>query len=99
MVEERPATNPDVVFHIRPEALEVIATKTKDEIGDVGVNVLKEILAGSIQVKVPGKILNLMSRGYLDMLRSGGAPVMTLLARNGLASVTKIMSSIRKMKS
>jgi hypothetical protein len=43
--------------------------------------------------------LNLLSRGYLDMLKEGGAPVMAFLARHGLASISKITSAIKKMKS
>jgi hypothetical protein len=98
IVEERAAKSPDVVFHIRPESVEILSHKTKDEIGDIGVNVLKEVLAGNIKIKVPGKILNLMSRGYLDMIKQGGAPVAGFLARNGLANVSKIVSTIRAMK-
>ena len=99
VVEQRTALNPDVIFNIRPESVEVLSSKTKDEIGDIGVNVLKEILAGNIQIKVPGRFLNLLSRGYLDMLKEGGAPVMGFLARHGLASISKITSAIKRMKS
>ena len=98
IIEKRAAVKPDVVFHIKPESVYVLNGQTKDEIGEIGVNVLKEILAGNISIKVPGKILNLLSRGYLDMLRQGGAPVMAFLARHGLTNVTKITSAIKKMK-
>ena len=98
VVESRPARHPDVVFHIRPESVEVLSTQTKDQIGDIGVNVLKEVLAGNIRIEVPGRIWNLMSRGYLDMIKQGGAPVSAYLARNGFSSVTKIISILKKMK-
>lgn len=99
IIEARPAHNPDVVFYIQPESVEVLSNKTKDEIGDIGVNVLKEVLAGNIQIKVPGRILNLLTRGYLDMLKQGGAPVMAFLAKHGFSSVSKITSAIKAMKS
>jgi hypothetical protein len=98
IIEKRAAVNPDVIFYIKPEAVDVLNGQTKDEIGEIGVNILKEVLAGNISIKVPGKILNLLSRGYLDMLRQGGAPVMAFLARHGLTNVTKITSAIKKMK-
>lgn len=98
IVERRPAVNPDVVFHIKPESVYVLSGQTKDEIGDVGVNVLKEVLAGNITVQVPGKLINLVNRGYLDMLREGGAPVMGYLSKSGLSSLGKITSVIKKMK-
>lgn len=97
VVEARAARNPDVVFQIRPESVYVL-NQTKDEIGDVGVNILKEVLAGNISVKVPGKFLNIISRGYLDMIRQGGAPVAGYLARHGFGSVPKIISTIKQMK-
>lgn len=98
VVEQRPAREPDVIFHIRPESVEVLNTRTKDEIGDIGVNILKEVLAGNISIKVPGRFMNLLSRGYLDMIKQGGAPVMSFLAHHGLASVAKITAAIRRMK-
>jgi hypothetical protein len=98
IVERRAAVNPDVVFHIRPETVYILNDKTKDEIGDIGVNVLKEILAGNIKIKVPGRFLNIISRGYLDMIRKGGVPVARYLASHGFANVSKIISTIKKMK-
>lgn len=98
VIEKRPAVKPDVVFYIKPESVYVLNSQAKDEIGEIGVSVLKEVLAGNISIKVPGKILNLLSRGYLDMLRQGGAPVMAFLARHGLTNITKITSAIKKMK-
>jgi hypothetical protein len=99
VIEHRAAQNPDVVFHIRPESVTILDERTKDEIGDIGVNVLKEVLAGNIRIKVPGRFLNLLSRGYLDMIRQGGTPVMGFLAQHGLASVSKITTAIKRMKS
>lgn len=98
VVEQRPAREPDVIFHIRPESVEVLNSRTKDEIGDIGVNILKEVLAGNISIKFPGRFMNLLSRGYLDMIKQGGAPVMSFLAHHGLASVAKITAAIRRMK-
>lgn len=97
-VEPRPARHPDVVFHIKPESVYVLANNSKDEIGEVGVNVLKEILTSNIRISVPGRFLNIISRGYIDMIRKGGAPVMGLLAQKGFSSVPKIINTIKRMK-
>jgi hypothetical protein len=98
VVERRPANNPDLVFHIRPESIYILSGRTKDEIGDIGVNVLKEILAGNISVKIPGRLMNLVTRGYLDMLRKGGAPVTAFLTRHGFTGISKILGTIKQMK-
>ena len=98
VVEKRAAQNPDVIFHIKPESVYVLDGETKDEIGDVGVNILKEVLAGNIRVEVPGKLINLVNRGYLEMLQQGGAPVMAYLSKHGFSSLTKVTAALRKMK-
>lgn len=98
VVEQRPARNPDVIFHIIPESVEILSSKTKDQIGDIGVGVLKEILSGNIRVEVPGRLWNLMSNGYLDMIKKGGAPVTAFLARHGFSNVSKIFSTIKKLR-
>ena len=98
VVEARPARQPDVVFHIQPETVDVLSKNTKDQIGEVGVSVLNEVLAGNIRIEVPGRIWNLLNRGYLDMIKHGGAPVAAFLGRQGLSSVSKITTAIKKMK-
>lgn len=98
MVERRAARLPDVVFHIRPETVYVLADRTKDEISDIGVNIFKEILAGNIQVKVPGRLFNIVRHGYLDMLKQGGAPLTAMLSRYGMATVPKIVNVISRLK-
>lgn len=99
VVERRAARNPDVVFHIKPESVIVLNDRTKDEIGDIGINILKEVLAGNIRVSIPGSILNLARRGYVEMISRGGPPVAAFLARHGISSVPKIVNAIKRMKS
>lgn len=98
VIEARAAVKPDVVFNIKPESVYVLSQTTKDEIGDIGVAVLKEILAGHIKVRVPGGVFNLMRGGYLSMIQKGGAPVAAFLTRHGFGSVSKIVSVIKQMK-
>ena len=98
MVERRAAVKPDVVFSIKPESVVILNDRTKDEIGDIGVNVMKEILAGNISVKITGNLFNLLRRGYIEMIKEGGAPVAAFLSRHGMGQVSKIVSAIKQMK-
>lgn len=98
VVENRAAVHPDIIFYIRPESVYIIANNSKDEIGDIGVHILKEVLSGGIQIKIPGGVMNILSQGYLEMLRKGGAPVMSFLAQHGFGSVPKIVSAIKSLK-
>jgi hypothetical protein len=67
IVERRPPHKPVVLFYLRPETIYVLADNTKDEIGDLAANVFKEVLAGNIEIKIPGQIMdkaNLMQAFY-----------------------------------
>jgi len=86
IVEQRAAMKPDVVFSIKPESVIVLNDRTKDEIGDIGVNILKEILAGNISIKITGNLFNLLRRGYVNVAKAGGL------------SVTRIMNALRQMR-
>ncbi len=99
VVEQRPARDPDVIFHILPESVEILSSQTKDQIADIGIAILKEILAGNIRVEVPGRLWNLMKRGYLDVIKKGGAPVAAFLAHHGFTNVSKIITTIKKLRS
>jgi hypothetical protein len=99
LVENRPAVRPDFVFHILPESIDLLNDKTKDEISDIGVNVIKEVLAGNIKIKAPGGVISILRRGYFEVVRHGGAPVASLLAAKGLESVPKILSVLNKIRS
>lgn len=97
-VEARAAQSPDVIFYIQPESIYALANNSRDDLGDIGVNTLREILAGNIKIKVHGKLWNILNRGYLDMVRKGGAPVTRFLAQHGLASVPKIVKAIKRLR-
>jgi hypothetical protein len=98
VIEERAAQNPDVIFYVRPETVEILSIRTKDEVGDVGVNVLKEIFAGNIEVKVPGRLTKLLKHGYIQVMASGGTQVNEFLKRHGYDGVLKILNMIKQMR-
>ncbi len=97
-LERRAARSPDVVFSLRPETVELLNERTKDDIGDIGVNILKEMVAGNLSVRVEANVLDLLRRGYLRVVNSGGPVVTGFLARHGLNNVSNIMSTIKKMR-
>lgn len=88
-LEERAAQNPDFVFSVRPETVVVLNERTKDEITDIAANVLKEMLAGNISMRLVSSPLKLLKNGYLEMIRLTGQGF----------SVPKILSAIRSLKS
>jgi hypothetical protein len=97
-LERRPARSPDVTFSIRPETVELLNDRTQDDLGDIGVNILKEMLAGNVSMRVEANVLDLLRRGYLRVAAAGGPAVHSFLARHGLANVSEIMNTIKKMR-
>jgi hypothetical protein len=97
-VEKRKAAKPDFSFVIRPETVYVLSKQPSEEVGDVGIAVLKEIIAGNVSVRMTGSLMSALSGGYLDMLKEGGAKFASTLAANGLSGAGKIMAAIKKMR-
>ncbi len=97
-VEKRDAAKPDFIFKLEPHTITVLAHQTRDEIGEIGLAVIKEMLAGSIQVQMPGGLMSVLRNGYVDVVSSGGAPVMKMLTKIGLGSPMKIVELFRKLR-
>ena len=56
------------------------------------------MLAGSVQVEMPGGLMSVLRNGYVDMIFSGGAPVSKMLAQIGLSSPAKFVDLFRKIR-
>ena len=97
-LERRPARSPDVTFSIRPETVELLSERTQDDLGDIGVNLMKEMLAGNVSMRVDANVLDLLRRGYLRVATAGGPAVYAFLDRHGLTNVSGIVSTIKKMR-
>lgn len=97
-LERRAAVTPDLVFSIRPETVELLNERTKDDAGDIAVNILKEMVAGNLSMRVEANVLDLLRRGYLRLVNHGGPAVSDFISKHGLANVSDIMSAIKKMR-
>jgi len=98
LLERRAAVNPDVVFSVRPETVELLNEKTKDDIGDIGVNILKEMVAGHISVRLEANVLDLLRRGYLRVVQAGGPAMSEFLSQHGVGGVSSIVNTFKKMR-
>jgi hypothetical protein len=88
-LEQRAPKNADVLFSVKPETVVVLNERTKDDIADIATNVLKEMVAGNVSMKLLGNPLKLLKNGYLEMIKLSGANL----------SVPKILSAIKNLKS
>jgi hypothetical protein len=96
--EAREAKKPDVVFYMKPEAIKNLIENKSDDIGEIGITVVKSYLAGSIQIKVKGSMIDLLTNGYLGVIKSGGLSFAKFLASHGVTGLGKIKDVIQRLR-
>jgi hypothetical protein len=102
-IKTGPAKDPQLLFSLTPAAAESILTDPSDEIGTIGVNILKLMVAPDDTRKVSiwfkAGFLTLFSKGYLGVLATGGSQFAAFLASRGLTGLGAIKAAINKLKS
>ncbi len=96
--EVRKAKNPDVTFKMSPLATDTLCDVHDRTLGELGVEVLKQYLAGEVQVRVNGSLFGIMKNGYLGIIKDAGLPFAKFLAEHGVANISKIPEIIKKLK-
>lgn len=96
--EIRPAKNPDVIFMMSASAIDVLTGQKGLSLGQLGVEVLKQVVAGEIRIKVKGSLFSILKNGYLTIIKEAGAPFAQFLAEKGVSSLSKIPDLIAKMR-
>jgi hypothetical protein len=96
--EAREAKKPDVVFYMKPEAVKSLIENKSDDIGEIGITVAKNYLAGSIHIKVKGSMIGLLTNGYLGVIKSGGMSFAKFLASHGVTGLGKIKDVIQSLR-
>lgn len=97
-LEHRPAKNPDVIFRLSVSAADVLSSQSGLSLGHLGVEVLKQIVAGEIKIEVQGSLFSILKNGYLNIIKDAGAPFAQFLAEKGVSSLSKIPELIAKLK-
>ncbi len=96
--EAREAKNPDVVFYMKPESVKNLVENKSDDIGEIGITVVKNYLAGSIHIKVKGSMMSLLTNGYIGVIKSGGMSFAKFLANHGVTGLGKIKDVIQSLR-
>ena len=103
VVSQGKPTDPEMTFTLPLKALQRLEATTTDDIGEMGVEVLKLVLSPDPDEKISSKVhigpIELFLRGYLSVLPLGGPTVMKYLASKGFASFGKVKDAISRMRS
>ncbi len=99
VLEKRKANNPDIIFELAPETVDILSQFEGGSVGEFGVEVVKQYLAGGIKVKILGPAVNFLTRGYLGIVKEGGLEFAGYLSAHGISGLAKWNSFLQKMKS
>ena len=97
ILEQAPPQNYDVEFILNTESIRRLSEKRNLSLSEIGIEVVKEVLVGHIEIKKHSGIFNFLKNGYINIIRLGGPEFLAFLASHGLGSLQKIVALIRKM--
>jgi hypothetical protein len=84
---------------VSPEAIAVLKNQPVEDLAAFGIEVVKQIIAEKIKVRVCGSVWNVMTKGYLGVIQAAGPEFLKFLASQGLTGISKIMALIKTLKS
>ncbi len=101
-VLERPPVKPDLSFTIPEASLRALCDNPSEDIGEIGIAILQLIAHPNSEarmgVKVHAGALDLLWKGYFNVLPLGGSAVMKHLASKGFSSLGKIKDGLSRMR-
>ncbi|MCB0406764.1 MAG: hypothetical protein KDD34_01095 [Bdellovibrionales bacterium] len=98
ILDDRPAKNPDVEFTISTEALRLLQSLKYSSLAELGVEIVKQIIVGNIQLRVCTGLLAILNGGYFKIIKLAGPEFMGFLAQNGLKNLNKIKSLVNTLR-
>lgn len=102
--EVRPSApaKPDMTFHVPAKALEELLKQQTEDVGDIGVAILKLMANGDPAYRIHAKVhigaFDLLRNGYLGVLPLGGPAVMRFLSSKGFTGIGKIKDAIQRLR-
>ena len=96
--EVRAANNPDIIFRLSSNAVQVLCSQEQKNLGELGVEVLKLYVKQEVGIQVLGSFLGIMKNGYLGIIKDAGMPFAKFLAEHGVSNLSKIPEIIKKLK-
>lgn len=97
-----PASDPQVIFTLTPKAAEAILGEPAEDIGTIGVGILKLIVSPDatrkVSLKLKAGFLTLWNKGYFGVITAGGATFAAFLASKGLNGIGAIKDALKKAR-
>lgn len=97
-LEQREAKEPDVEFVLFPEAIRRLSGHPGNQMSSLGVEIIREIVAGHIKVHTIRGVTPILTQGYLKIIAAAGPDFAKCLAGYGLNSITQMALLIKHLK-
>lgn len=95
---ERKASKADIEFYFSQKLIDRLPTFPKEDLGALGVEVLKALSHADARLKVCGSVMSILRNGYLKILLDAGPEFTRALKGYGVVGVNKIIQVIRRLK-
>lgn len=92
------ALRSDVRFVVNAESVRRLANAPCDNLAQTGIEISREVLAGNIKLQITSSAKNILTNGYLNIMKKAGPEFFSFLAEYGLKNILKIIAYIKKMK-
>ena len=93
---------PQLTFRMTEAAAEALLSDPSDQIGEIGVNILRLIFSPDptkrIWIQFQSGFFTLWSKGYFGVLKAGGSGFAAYLASRGFSGMDAIKAALRKIR-
>lgn len=95
---EGTAPQSDVLFEVSTEAMRQLAALPCDHLAETGIEIVRQIVAGNVKIQLTGPSKNILTKGYLNIIKKAGPDFLNFLAQYGLKNMFKIIATIKKLR-
>jgi hypothetical protein len=96
------ASSPQLRFELTPKAATELLDDPSDDLGEIGVKMLKLVASPDperkIHLKIEAGFLTLFTKGYFGILKAGGGPLANYLASRGLGGMNAIKAAFKNRR-
>jgi hypothetical protein len=99
---ESTATNPHLSFKITPAALSALSEETFNDVGELGIALVKLIVSTEPEKRLDMKVhlgpMDLFLNGYFSVLALGGPGFMKFLATKGFSGIAQVKEALSRFR-
>ena len=88
----------DIVIYMQADAAKTLINLSQPSLAELGIEIIKEIFLGRIDVEIKSSVFELGKKGYFKLPLSAGAPFLAFLASHGMGQMSKVLQWIEEKR-